>query len=711
MARDPKYDILFEPVTIGPKVMKNRFYQTPHCTSLGVDYPNAQAALRAVKAEGGWAVVNTEYCSIHPESDDRPYIGARLWDDDDARSLGFMSDCVHEHGALSGIELYYGGVLGTNYESRVVPRGPSQIASEAFPWHSCIAMDKHELRELQQMYVAAAIRARDAGFDIVNVYGGEVGAVTQHFLMRFFNKRTDEYGGSLENRARFWLETIELVREAVGDVCAIAVRLCLDSLDGTIEGLRVEEEGIGFVQLADHLVDFWDFHAGGWASAKWGEDAGPSRFFPENFQGVWVEKVRPHTEKPIVGVGRFTNPDTMVQLVKSGQLDIIGAARPSISDPFLPAKIEEGRLDEIRECIGCNMCVARFNQASRIVCTQNATMGEEYRRGWHPEKFTRAANHANDVLIVGAGPAGMECAMILGKRGMRRVHLVDAESEIGGHVRWVTKLPGLGEWGRVIDYRAIQIDKLGNIEVIRQTTLTAEDVRDYGAEFVVIATGSTWATDGLSPWTHAPVQGADSRLSHVLTPEQLMLEGKPTGEDVLVYDCEGYFMGASLAEKLARDGKRVTLVTPLGGIAPYMFFTGEGYHVIETLTGLGVTLLPAHELVATVEGSATVCPVSAVEDRRELKAESCVLVTQRGSCDGLYRELVTDQAALAVAGIKGVYRIGDCLAPRFISESVFDGHRLAREIDSGDPSKPLPFLRERVSIGPRRDSRFDLAKA
>ena len=194
----------------------------------------------------------------------------------------------------------------------------------------------------------------------------------------------------------------------------------------------------------------------------------------ENFQKPWVEKIRPYTSKPIVGVGRFTSPDTMVEVIRSGQLDIIGAARPSIADPFLPKKIEEGRLDEIRECIGCNICGSRYNQGgSRIVCTQNATTGEEYRRGWHPERFTVPRTLTNDVLIVGAGSAGMECAIILGKRGMRRVHLVDADAEMGGIMRWIPSLPGLGEWGRVVSYRKAQIAKLRNVDFIPNLQLDA----------------------------------------------------------------------------------------------------------------------------------------------------------------------------------------------------------------------------------------------
>ncbi len=196
----------------------------------------------------------------------------------------------------------------------------------------------------------------------------------------------------------------------------------------------------------DDLVDLWDINVA--EATEWGEDAGPVAHPRGESRAAIRLKVKQHTDKPVINVGRFTNPDVMVEVIRSGQADIIGAARPSIADPFLPKKIEEGRLDDIRECIGCNVCISRWEIGGpRSICTQNATSGEEYRRGWHPERFTPAANADNDVLIVGAGPAGMECAIVLAKRGMRRVHLVDADKEIGGSMRWISQLPGLGRVG------------------------------------------------------------------------------------------------------------------------------------------------------------------------------------------------------------------------------------------------------------------------
>ncbi len=703
MPRNPKHDILFEPIKIGPKTMKNRFYQTPHCSGLGSEYPGAQAYLRGIKAEGGWASVATEYFAVHPESDDAPWVQGRMYSPDDVANLALMGERVHEHGGLAQVELNFSGPDHTGFGSRNPSRGVSQLTSTLWGG-GCWEMSKAEIRELQEAYVKSCELARDAGMDMVNIAGREAGSITQHFLMRYWNKRTDEYGGSLENRARFWLETMEMVKEAVGDDVAVVCGFCVDSQEaGGEDGVTVEEEGIGFVQLADHLVDLWDIQI-----SPWVDDAGPSRFFETNFQAPWISRIRPHTKKPIVGVGRFTDPDVMVAAIESGQLDIIGAARPSIADPFLPQKIEEGRLDDIRECIGCNMCASRFNHGGgRIICTQNATMGEEYRRGWHPERFDTAGNADRDVLVVGAGPAGMECARVLGMRGMRRVHLVEAESEIGGIMRWIPQFHKLGEWGRVTNYRRIQLDKLKNVEVITGSRLSVEEIREYGAEIVISATGAHWSRTGLNPVTHRDVPGFDADGVNVFTPEDIMVDGAELpGENVLVYDCDNYFMGVSVAEHLARQGKSVRLVTYAAEVGAWMFLTGEGKYMNRVLHDLGVELCPNHIVTELAPGVALGAQIHSADKPVEWKADSVVFVTQRLSDDSVYQELVGNPEALAENDVEAVYRAGDCVEPRPIADVIFDGHRLAREIDSENPMRPLPFIREHRVLG-KSDAQYD----
>jgi len=520
------------------------------------------------------------------------------------------------------------------------------------------------------------------------------------FLYPFFNKRTDEYGGSFESRIRFAREVLEEVRDEIDD-CAIGCRFAIDTLDEPYgfgdAGVRAGEEGIQFISALDELVDYWDINIG---TMNFGEDAASSRFFKTNHEAPYARLAKTVASKPVVNVGRFTDPDLMVEVIRSSQCDIIGAARPSISDPFLPRKIEEGRLNDIRECIGCNVCISRWEIGGPpIWCTQNATSGEEYRRGWHPEQFSRAENADNDVLVIGAGPAGMECAMVLGKRGMRRVHLIDAGPELGGHVRWVATMPGFAEWARVISYRQVQLGKLPNVEVITSTRLSTADVLDYGAEYVVVATGSRWVGDGTNGPTHAPIPGVDASTPTAATPEQIMVDGKTLGDRVLVIDTDGYYMGSGIAEKLARDGHEVTLATHLDVVAPYQRFTYEEQRNHERLFELGVRLI-SQELVVSFDGAAATLVHVWSGREQAIACDAVVPVTQRVSDCEIYDALEGDGDRLEEAGIKGLFLIGDAHTPGMIAQAVFSGHRLAREIDSPDPAVPLPFIRERRLLDP-----------
>ena len=382
MARDPRYDILFEPVRIGPVTAPNRFYQVPHCNGLGHRHPRRQAAMRAMKAEGGWGVVCTEEVEIHPTSEISPYIEGRIWDDEDGADWRLMTDAVHEHGALAGIELVHNGLHAPNLESRLPPIAPSaRPVGSVNPVHAR-AFDLADIRNFRQWHRAAAIRAKQAGFDIIYVYAAHSMTTLMHFMQKRHNRRTDEYGGALENRVRLTREILEETKDAVGDTCAVAFRFAVDELMGD-DGITFDGEGRDIVGLLADLPDLWDVNISGWSN-----DSATARFEPnEGYQDRYTSFVKTMTSKPVVGVGRYTAPDAMVAKIKSGVLDLIGAARPSIADPFLPNKIRDDRIDDIRECIGCNICVSGDNQCVPIRCTQNPTMGEEWRRGWHPERI------------------------------------------------------------------------------------------------------------------------------------------------------------------------------------------------------------------------------------------------------------------------------------------------------------------------------------
>ncbi|MBT8203388.1 MAG: NAD(P)-binding protein, partial [Acidimicrobiia bacterium] len=481
--RDPRYDILFEPVPIGPVVARNRFFQVPHCNGMGYRDPSAVAEMRGVKAEGGWAVVCTEETEIHPSSDFTPYIEGRLWDDADIPALARSADRIHDHGALAGIELAHNGMHVSNPYTRLTPLGPGHLPVAGYDPVQARAMTIGDIADLRRWHRAAVRRAIQAGFDIVYVYAGHNLGGLHHFLSPRYNQRTDAYGGSLENRMRLLREILEDTREEASGAAAVACRITVDELIGDAGISRPEiEEVIGTL---GELPDLWDFVPGSWA-----DDSMTSRFSPEAHQEAWVRGLKQLTSKPVVGVGRFTSPDTMVRMVRQGVLDLIGAARPSIADPFLPRKIEEGRIDEIRECIGCNICVSGDWTMSPIRCTQNPSMGEEWRRGWHPERM-RPRRSDDRVLIVGGGPAGLEAAQALGKRGYPVV-LVEQTRRLGGRVAREARLPGLAAWIRVVDYRVGQLAMLDTVEHYFESPMTADEALTYDFTHIAVATGSQW---------------------------------------------------------------------------------------------------------------------------------------------------------------------------------------------------------------------------
>lgn len=698
-----KFDILFQPIKIGPKVLKNRFYQVPHCIGAGSDRPGFQAAHRSLKAEGGWAAMNTEYCSIHPESDDVHRVSARLWDEGDVRNLSAMTKEIHKWDALAGVELWYGGAHAPCMETRATARGPSQYASEFETLTYCHEMDQADINRVQEFYVEAARRARDAGFDIIYCYGAHSYLPLQ-FLSRYYNKRTDKYGGSFENRARFWIETLEKMRKAVGSDCAIATRFAVDTLMGE-EGVEIERDGVKFVELADDLVDLWDVNVGD--IAEWGEDAGPSRFYRQGHQLTWQKFVKQISKKCVLGVGRFTDPEKMVEVIRNGELDVIGAARPSIADPFLPQKIKEGRLDDIRTCIGCNVCISRWEIGGPpMICTQNATAGEEFRRGWHPEKFPKRGSD-DSILVVGAGPAGSECARVLLERGYV-VHLVDSAEKIGGYVNEVAALPGLGEWSYHRDYREVQLAKLIKKNRDSQIALGGkrlgvDDVFKYGADKVVIATGAHWNADGENCLTHAAVPGLEGTpRANVLTPEDVIRGTKSIGKKVLILNADAYYMAPSLAQKLAQAGHEVTVATGVE-LGRYMHFTLEFPNMHRMLHELHINVIPDvwasrvedHRIeLYNIWGDGYQrqylgpgkLPRKANTSHKWYEFDTLVVVSGRTSDDALYRALKNRQSEWATHGIKGVYVIGDAWAPKLIADATFDGQRLAREIEEKNPS-------------------------
>jgi dimethylamine/trimethylamine dehydrogenase len=435
------------------------------------------------------------------------------------------------------------------------------------------------------------------------------------------------------------------------------------------------------------LPDLWDLAHGAWEDCS-----GPSRFKDEGAQEMLVRGIRELSSRPVVGVGRFTSPDVMVRMIKSGTLDFIGCARPSIADPFLPKKIEEGRIEDIRECIGCNICVTGDMTMSISRCTQNPTFMEEWRKGWHPEKMN-AKGESRNVLVVGSGPAGLEAARALSLRGYD-VAVAEARDVIGGRVTRERLLPGLSAWGRVVDYRQYQLSQRANVETYVGSELGVEEILEFGFENVCIATGSRWRADGVARQhvVPVPVSGA----LPVYTPDDIMEGRLPSGK-VVVYDDDHYYMGGVLAELLAQKGCDVTLITTSAYVSDWTLNTLEQGAIHRRLVSAGVKITLNTGLAAIHTGGIeTNC--SYTDARGQIGCDGLVMVASRVSNDALYHGLVARQADWADAGIRGVKVIGDAGAPGPIAWATYAGPRYARELDMPDIGDALPFRREVTAL-------------
>lgn len=682
MSRPARYDVLFEPVRIGPVTAKNRFYQVPHCNGMGRAYPSAMAAMRGIKAEGGWAVVSTEQCEIHHSGNHLREL--RLWDEKDVPVLAGAAERIHEYGALAAVELAHNGFHVPNLETRTIPIAPSFTPTRGTFPVSARAMDKADIRSFRRWHRAAAVHAKSAGFDIVYIYASHDMTLPAHFLSPRHNKRTDEYGGSLENRARLLRELVQDAKEAVGDTCAVAVRIGISGLPG-VEGPDVESRAV--IELLAELPDLWDV-----TLTPFTRDGQTSRFSSEGFQEPYVKFVKDVTSRPVVGVGRFTSPDTMVSMIASGTLDFIGAARPSIADPFLPRKIEEGRFDDIRECIGCNICVATDKSGVPIRCTQNPTMGEEWRRGWHPERIARK-NTDDTVLIVGGGPAGLEAARALGQRGYQ-VTLTERDLIWGGRVARESLLPGLTVWGRVRDWRLLQLKRMSNVQMILNSDMTADLVLQAEASLVAVATGAAWRADGVGRSHHEPIPGLPALP--VFTPDHIMDGRLPSGR-VVIFDDDHYYMASVLAETLVQNGCEVVYVTPEALASSYTQNTGEQAMIQERLTDLCSSMHLLTTLLCAEPGRVRLTGLYGGPEA-SIAADALVLVTGCVPRDRLYQDLqALTPSGLKNAGIRRVVRVGDCLGPGTIAAAVHSGHLFARTLDTG-LSDFTPFRRETVEL-------------
>ena len=668
---DNRYKVLFEPVQIGPVTAPNRFYAVPHATGHSPLMRNGSHAMRAMKAEGGWGTVCMQLAEIDPTSDISDLPMEQFWDGNDVRDHRVLTDRLRSLGSLSAIEIAHTGIRGRGMGTGMPVWGPSNLPclKPQVPVQAK-AMDKADIKAFRQSYRAAVRRSKEAGYDIVYVYAAHDASILWHFLSPAYNHRSDEFGGSFENRLRLMREVLEeTVEEAAGEM-AVAVRLAVHEVGGRGK-ITHDGEGRDVVEALANLPDLWDVNI-----ATWPHDSGTSRFDTEGWQEEFTAFVKTVTSKPVVGVGRFTSPDTMVSQIKRGALDLIGGARPSIADPFLPNKIREGRVEDIRECIGCNICVSSDAFSIPLNCTQNPTISQEWRRGWHPE-VVPSAKAKKTLLVAGAGPAGLETALVLARAG-HHVTVAEEKPDLGGRSLAESRLFGLAAWARVAEYRLYQLRQMANVDLYTNSPTDAATVAEMQADHTFVATGATWLTNGLGRPHFEPIAGYEEAALGV---DDVIAGAVPDGP-VLIYDDDHYYMGNVLAAYFARLGHSVMLVTPQPYVAGWMGYTLEQPRVIKQMTALGVNVL----LNAVAVGWDGALQLEDANTGAPLAPLSGTLVPV-----GLRAPNLALWNALEDVTAKTL--VGDAVAPGLIQSAVFSGYKAARTF-LNDRVEPL-LQRER----------------
>ncbi len=651
---------LFESLRIGPKVTWNRFYLAPHGIGLGTLDAEGSARVRANAARGGWGVVSTEQTEIGPATDMSPLREFQLFKPEHYRIAERICQGVQDAGALAALELSFSGCNVSNWTTWEAPiAATAGLVDDGAGFASpvgAIAADAFALKQVRDQQHAAARRAAEIGFDIVYVYASSVLSLPGQFLSPDYNRRTDQYGGSIRNRVRLIRELIEVTQDAVQGRAAVAVRMTLDDL------LDPRDDYADLAEAFDevgNLPDLWDLTIGGM-----GEDAGSARFNKSEQQTDTLKRVKALTTKPIAAVGFIASAEQMEGFLQDGIIDLIAAARASIADPELPNKLAAGRQEEVVHCIKCNVCVVCDTLGVTVRCTQNPSFGAVTDLATPP---LLGAAARNTIAVVGCGPAGLEAAQVFVRRGYT-VDLFDQRSQPGGRITDEAALPGLSLWRHVADDRIGALDRSGRARFHLGTTVMPDDLRHLDVAAVLLATGAMWERDLFGRCGDRPV--THTGALQIVSPEDIF-NARPLGKAVTIYDAEGFYLAGVLAEHLVALGHRATFLTPWTEVSPFTRMTMEQMFVQRRLLNLGVDVKVTRRLTETVTGA--VHHASIYTGALEVTAtDTLLIVGSRRPNRALFDTGLTDTRPVELAG--------DAAGPGIIAQATASAHRAARRL-------------------------------
>ena len=648
-----QFKYLFSPLLIGKVVVPNRISFSAHLTNLAEHNLPSEKHMYylAERAKGGAGLIITEEQSVHPT--DHSY--EKLLDAFKPEVVpGYRQICraVHEYETKIFAQLNHNGGQGDGSYSRLPVIGPSPVPDFMFR-EVPKEMEIEDIREVIEYFCRAASHVREGGFDGIELQIGHSSLMRQ-FLSPLTNLRADDYGGSPENRMRFPLEVIEAVRRTVGSDYTLGIRLCADEM--VQGGLTLEDtremahrfeatRKIDFIDLS--LATFYNLYL-----------VGASMHSPLGYTIPLSAGIKEVVDLPVFCTGRINDPVMAERVLADGQADMIGMVRAQICDPEMANKAREGRLEEIRSCVADNQgCYGRVGLNKTIGCIQNPNIGFEKERGTGSIK---PAPIKKKVLIVGGGPAGLRAAEVAAQRG-HTVTLYEKADKLGGQINIAALGARREEIGAVIRNEENQL-KLLPVEIVLNKEVTTEFVTEQKPDVVIVATGSVPK--------ECPLPGADG--PNIFNVWQALLNEKDVGERVLFIDNDGHHQATATAELLADRGRKVHIVTSSPTIGSELGPPQDSYLSHQRLAQKGVTFTPDFAVVEIKGLEVNGLNFYSNEWQTFSDYDSVVYALGNRAEDGLYKALK--------GGVKELYRIGDCVAPRKIDMAILEGENVGRMI-------------------------------
>jgi 2,4-dienoyl-CoA reductase-like NADH-dependent reductase (Old Yellow Enzyme family) len=671
-AMHPRYPKVFSPIRLGPVELPNRYYFSPHGLPLtyGVSPSNDLTAYCEARVKDGGCGLVILSCTVHDRGrhyQPCPYPEASI--------PGFraLAEAVHAAGGKLFAQLWYWWGASGHWQPMSPPApmlGPS-ASQYGFRGVSASthAMTVEEIRLMGECFRRSVENLRAAGVDGVEIHASH-GGLIQQFLSPYFNRRADAYGGSLENRMRLLVETLEISRRAAGGEMAVGMRFnCDEMMPG---GYGADEAREVLRRVCDAgLVDFVDLDVA--IEPQQLKLGMPPVFVEEHVYGPYIAKVRAAAGAvPVLSVlGRVTRMADAEAAIASGLCDLVGSTRQLIAEPGFVRLAHEGREELGRTCIACNWCLGGMGDGA-FGCAINPASYRE--RLWGEESMPRAAKPSK-VVVVGGGPAGLEAARVAALRG-HDVTLVEARDRLGGAFGLWGELPAFGVYRQAVAWWAAELARLG-VALRLGEAATPEGVLALSPDAVIVATGAAFCREGRSPLLDQPIPGADRPF--VLTPEDVLRGGQRPKGRVVLLDGEGTHASSGVAQLLAREGAKVVMLSP--GHAPHSMRindTFEGDFVAEGLAEAGVDFRPATWVRAIGEREVRAYAVFGGREETFEEVDAVVLATGRQSVDALAHALEGKVAQL--------FTIGDALAVRPFAAAAYEGQKFARLI--GEPDAP-----------------------